>query len=92
MTYRDDYDKGKALPNSVYMVTSRPHQKSIILFLCFFVFMDTSIPKLVVGLGMAGFNEKEHQNVTCGTYLLHVSHYIIALHYQMVRSGFDISL
>ena len=31
MTYRDDYDQGKAIPNSVYMVTSRPHQKSIIL-------------------------------------------------------------
>ena len=25
--------------------------------------MDTGIPILVVGLGMAGFNEKEHQNV-----------------------------
>ena len=25
--------------------------------------MDTSIPKLVVGLGMAGFNEKEHISV-----------------------------
>ena len=33
MAYRDEYDQGKAILNSVYMVTSRSHQKynSIVL-------------------------------------------------------------
>ena len=79
MAYRDNYDQGKAIPNSVYMVTSRSHQKynsivlnTTILYIYASVIKDSSIPKLVVGLGIAGFNEKEHQNVICCTYLLNM--------------------
>ena len=32
MAYRDDYDQGKAIPNSFYMVTSRPWPKDMCVY------------------------------------------------------------
>ena len=87
-TTRDDHDQGKAIPKSVYMVTSTPYSivlNTTILYIYASLFLRTLVNRnFVVGLGMAGFNEKEHQNVICCTYLLKVSHYIIpvGLYYQ----------